>query len=119
MNELERIPPQNIEAEMSLLGSIFLDKDAILKIADLIDEEDFYKNAHRDIYSTMIELYGRNEAVDLLTLSNRLEEKKLLDEKMALSLPYDELQKAAARMGLVLQLIDEKEMRWLQLSERL
>ena len=52
-------------------------------------------------------------------LTQLQEEKKLLDEKMALSLPYDELQKAAARMGLVLQLIDEKEMRWLQLSERL
>lgn len=80
MSELERIPPQNIEAEMSLLGSILLDKEAILKVADLIDQEDFYKNAHRDIYATMLELYGRNEPVDLLTLSNRLEEKKLLEK---------------------------------------
>ncbi|HMU25557.1 MAG TPA: ABC transporter C-terminal domain-containing protein, partial [Ferruginibacter sp.] len=52
-------------------------------------------------------------------LAQLMEEKKLLDEKMALSLPYEELQKAATRMGLVLQLIDEKEMRWLELSERL
>lgn len=78
-NELERIPPQNIEAEMSLLGSILLDKEAILKVADLIDQDDFYKNAHRDIYGTMMELYSRNEPVDLLTLSNRLDEKKMLE----------------------------------------
>ncbi len=78
-NEIERIPPQNIEAEMSLLGSILLDKEAILKVADLIDQDDFYKNAHRDIYGTIMELYGRNEPVDLLTLSNRLEEKKMLE----------------------------------------
>lgn len=80
MQELERIPPQNLEAEMSLIGSILLDKEAILKVADLIDQDDFYKNAHRDIYGTMLELYGRNEPVDLLTLSNRLEEKKMLEK---------------------------------------
>jgi len=79
-NELAKIPPQNLEAEMSLLGSILLDKDAMLKIADIVDAEDFYKNAHVSIFETMAELYNKNEPVDVLTLGNRLEEKGLLEK---------------------------------------
>lgn len=79
ITELEKIPPQNLEAEMSLLGSILLDKDAMLKIADSIDPDDFYKNAHSNVYETMTELYSKNEPVDVLTLGNRLEEKKQLE----------------------------------------
>ncbi len=79
-DELGRIPPQNIEAEMSLLGSILIDKDAMLKVADIVDQEDFYKNIHRDVFDVMVELYAKNEPVDLLTLGNRLEEKNLLEK---------------------------------------
>ena len=64
---------------MSLLGAILIDKDAMIKIADAIDADDFYKNAHRDIFSVMIELYAKNEPVDLLTVSSRLEEKGRLE----------------------------------------
>lgn len=78
--ELAKIPPQNLEAEMSLLGSILLDKDAMLKIADVVDADDFYKNAHASIFETMAELYNKNEPVDVLTLGNRLEEKGLLEK---------------------------------------
>ncbi len=78
--ELEKIPPQNIEAEMSLLGSILLDKEAMIKIADMVDRNDFYQNAHSAIFETMAELYNRNEVIDLLTLGNRLEEKKCLEK---------------------------------------
>ncbi len=76
---IERIPPQNIEAEMSLLGSILLDKDAMLKIADIVSPDDFYKDSHRHIFESILELYGRNEPIDLLTLSNRLEERGILE----------------------------------------
>ncbi len=79
MAEHSRIPPQNLEAEKSLLGSILLDKEAVTKIIDAIDEADFYKNAHRDIFSTMLELYNKNEPIDVLTLSNRLTELQLLE----------------------------------------
>src|SRR3989344_4051081 len=75
----EKIPPQNIEAERSLLGAILIDKDAMIKIADEISADDFYKNAHGDIYETMVELYNKNEPIDLLTLSARLNEKNKLD----------------------------------------
>ena len=80
ITELEKIPPQNIEAEKSLLGSILIDIDAMIKIADLVEAGDFYKLIHGDIFATMQELYAKNEPIDLLTLSARLEEKGLLEK---------------------------------------
>lgn len=77
--KLEKIPPQSLEAEMSLLGAILIDKEAMIKIADIVAPDDFYKTAHSKIFEAVIELYSSNEPIDLLTLSNRLEEKKLLD----------------------------------------
>ena len=59
-----KIPPQNLEAEMSFLGSILIDKEAMLKVADAIDEEDFYKPNHGNVYETMKELYSKNDPID-------------------------------------------------------
>ena len=75
-----RVPPQNIEAEMSVLGSLMLDKNAIIKIADLVHPDDFYKDANRLVYETMLELYEEREPIDALSLSNKLEEKKQLEK---------------------------------------
>src|SRR3989339_1369862 len=79
ITQIEKIPPQSIEAEMSLLGSILLDKDAMIKIADIVQAEDFYKNAHTQIYESILELYQKNDPIDLLTLGNRLTEKNQLE----------------------------------------
>ena len=79
IDEIERIPPQSLEAEMSFLGSILIDKDAMIKVADMARSEDFYKDAHVKIFETIQELYSKNEPVDLLTLSTRLEEKNQLE----------------------------------------
>lgn len=79
LDEIEKIPPQSIEAEMSFLGSLLIDKEAMIKVADMVKHDDFYKDAHSKIYESIIELYGKNEPVDLLTLSNRLEEKGQLE----------------------------------------
>jgi len=79
ITQKEKIPPQNLEAEKSLLGSILLDQDAMLKIGDISEAEDFYKKPHRMIFETMQELYNKNEPIDALTLSNRLEEKGQLE----------------------------------------
>lgn len=68
----ERIPPQNIEAEQSLLGALLIDKDTMTRIGDIVHEEDFYKDAHRVIYENMLTLYGKHEPIDLLTLTNIL-----------------------------------------------
>jgi len=72
--ETNRIPPQNIEAEQSVLGSLMIDKNAIIKIADLISPDDFYKSIHGRIYKAMLYLYEHREPIDLLSLSNRLKE---------------------------------------------
>ena len=75
-----KIPPHSLEAEESLLGSLLIDKDAIIKVADNIMPSDFYKEANRLIFETIKELYGNQEPIDIITLSNRLEEKKRLAE---------------------------------------
>ncbi|OGH85090.1 MAG: replicative DNA helicase [Candidatus Magasanikbacteria bacterium RIFOXYC12_FULL_33_11] len=80
ITELEKIPPQNVEAEKSLLGSILIDKDAMLKISDIINDLDFYKRAHSYIYDIMVELYQKSEPIDVLTVANRLDEKKFLEK---------------------------------------
>jgi len=72
------MPPQNIEAEQSLLSCLLIDKDAIIKVADIISENDFYKDAHRIIFTTVKELYNHHEPIDILSLANRLDEKKQL-----------------------------------------
>lgn len=74
-----RIPPHNLEAEMSVLGSLMLDKDAIIKIADLLKVGDFYKDAHNEVYEVMLELYDQREPLDVLSISNKLDERKQLD----------------------------------------
>lgn len=77
---IERMPPQNLEAEQSLLCSLLLDKDAIIKVADKINEKDFYSDKHGRLFGIMRELYSKQEPIDILTLSNKLEEKKLLEK---------------------------------------
>ena len=79
MAETGKIPPHNKEAEQSVLGSILIDKDGILKIVDLINPDDFYYDTHKMIYEAMIDLYNRHDPIDLLTLANLLEERKQID----------------------------------------
>lgn len=76
----DKLPPQNIEAEMSLLGSLMLDKDAITKVVDFLTPRDFYKENHEAIYRVMEELFEKSEPIDLLSVSTRLKEKNKLDD---------------------------------------
>lgn len=75
----DKLPPQNTEAEQCLLGCLMLDKDAIVKVIDLIKAEDFYKNSHQDVYQAMAELFERSEPIDILSVSARLKEKNRLE----------------------------------------
>lgn len=75
-----KIPPHSIEAEQSVLGSLMLDKDAIIKVADLVKVGDFYKDTHNTIYTAMLELYEEREPIDVLSLSSKLEDKKQLEK---------------------------------------
>ena len=80
ITQLGKIPPQNVEAEKSLLGAVLIDKEAMISVVDAIEADDFYKNAHQDIFETMTTLYNKNEPIDILTLSNKLSELGLLEK---------------------------------------
>ena len=69
---VDKIPPQNIEAEIAVLGSMLLDKEAINHAIELLDESSFYKSAHGKIYSTIVYLYDKNKAIDMVTICEEL-----------------------------------------------
>ncbi len=79
-NTLDKLPPQNLEAEQSVLGAILLDNSALYKALEIITEEDFYRSAHRKIFNAMLDLFNRNEAIDIITLSDRLKQANQLEE---------------------------------------
>ncbi|NTU98516.1 replicative DNA helicase [Candidatus Falkowbacteria bacterium] len=74
-----KLPPQSIETEQSLLGCLLIDKDAMIKVADFLQPNDFYKESHELIFESMKELYSRQEPIDILTLSSRLMDKGHLE----------------------------------------
>ncbi len=77
-NLIEKVPPQSLEAEQSLLGCLLIDKDSIIKVVDQLMPDDFYKDAHKFVFEAIHELYNNREPIDVITLANRLEEKKQL-----------------------------------------
>ncbi len=74
-----RIPPQNIEAEQCVLGCILIEAGALLKVLEILEPDDFYKERHSIIYSAIIDLFDRNEPQDLVTVHNELKRKGQLD----------------------------------------
>ena len=76
---LHKIPPQNIEAEQSILGGILLDNHAVNSVLEILEAGDFYSEAHRKIFSSIVDLSEKNEPSDLITLSNILRDKKQID----------------------------------------
>ncbi|OHA81519.1 MAG: replicative DNA helicase [Candidatus Yonathbacteria bacterium RIFCSPHIGHO2_01_FULL_51_10] len=75
-----RVPPQNIDSERALLGSIMLKPDSMHDVADLINDDSFYAEKHRMIFRAMFELHTRREPIDLLSVSSRLKEKGMLEQ---------------------------------------
>ena len=74
-----KVPPQNLEAEQSILGGILLENSSINSAVEILSKGDFYSEAHRKIFGIIIELSEKNEPVDLITLSNALKDKSMLD----------------------------------------
>jgi replicative DNA helicase len=70
-----RVPPQNLEAEQSILGSLMLEQDVFDQVADQLEAADFYKPAHQKIYQTIVDLQRKNSPIDLITVSNALQAK--------------------------------------------
>ncbi len=78
-NATAHVLPNNIEAEAGLLGGLLVDKEALIKVADIVNPDDFYVERNRIIYGAILDLYEARHPIDLLTLSNRLEEVKELN----------------------------------------
>ena len=76
----EKLPPQSIEMEQCLLGALMLDKDAIIKVADFLRVQDFYKGTHQKIYEIMLGLFEKGEPIDILSVSQKLKEKEQIEE---------------------------------------
>jgi replicative DNA helicase len=106
-----KLPPQNIEAEESVLGALMIDKNAIINVADILAPEDFYKPAHEKIYDAILELYKKTQPIDIFTVTNKLKESGILKDlggsayltKLIESVP------TAAHVGHYAQIVKEKK----------
>ncbi len=78
-SQVAKVPPQNTEAEASLLGAVLIDTDAIVKIADSVGPDDFYEDRHRRIFEAVLQLYEKHSPIDVLTLSDQLRSTGFLD----------------------------------------
>ena len=76
----QRLPPQNLEAEISVLGGVLLDNEALNRVLEVIKEGDFYRESHRKIFSAVLDLYERSEPVDLITLTEALRKREVLEQ---------------------------------------
>ena len=76
---IQRIPPNNIEAEQSVLGAMLLDKEAISTATEFITGDDFYREAHKEIFEAIVDIYNRGEPVDLITLTEKLKTRNTLE----------------------------------------
>ena len=80
MDLAQRLPPQSLEAEQSVLGSMLIERQAILKVMEILAPSDFYRDQHRVIYEAVVKIADRAEAVDLITVSEQLKQLGHLEE---------------------------------------
>ena len=81
---LKRILPHSIEAEQSVIGSMLMDKDAVIVALDMISAEDFYSKQYAILYETMLELFNEGKEMDLVVIQDRLREKNVAPELSSL-----------------------------------
>ncbi len=74
-----KVPPHNLEAEQSVLGGLLIDKEAIIRVADILIPQDFYNPAHEKIYSAVLELFGKSQPIDVMSVANYLKEHNALE----------------------------------------
>lgn len=80
VGQSDKLTPHNIEAEQSVLGALLLDKEAITKVADILEPRDFYQKNHQLVYETVVHLYERQDPIDLINVANRLKAMGRLEE---------------------------------------
>ena len=108
----DQLPPQNLDAEKSLIGSLLINREAINKVADYLRPEDFYNRSHQLIYEAIFGLFEKREPIDLLSLSNKLNEMGCLEQiggrtyltSLVSSVP------SAAHVGSYAKIVQRKKM---------
>ena len=109
-SSIDKITPQNLDAEMAVLGSMILDDEAIATAVEKLDRNFFYKDSHQKIFQAISDLYALNKAVDLITLTDALKRDGVIDSvggasyltALANAVP------SAANIGHYLNLVGEK-----------
>ncbi len=79
-SKMDRVPPYNLEAEESVLGSMLISREAVISVSEILAEEDFYRKANQEIFRAIKELFSLGEPIDLITVADFLKKKNLLDE---------------------------------------
>ena len=77
---IDRLPPHNLEAEQSMLGSLLIDRDAIIRVAAALKADDFYSSANGAIFQAIVDLYNKREPTDLVTLTDELNRRDRLNQ---------------------------------------
>lgn len=80
MPMIDRVPPQNIDAEQAVLGAMLIKKEAIAEVAQILRPEDFYRDAHKIVYEAMLNLFNKNEPADIVTVSDYLNNENLMEK---------------------------------------
>lgn len=108
-----KIPPQDLAAERSVLGALMIDKESVIKIADSLAPEDFYQAAHRRIYAAVLDLFSKNEPIDLLTVSAKLKENKTIGDIGGVEYLTDLINEvpSSAHIGHYANIIRQKKIR--------
>jgi len=109
-NNAQNVPPQNIDAEQSVLGAILLDNEALPKVLEILKADDLYYESHRQVFHCMIELFNKNEPSDLITITEILQKKGKLEEIGGASYIADLTQRisTAANVEYYAKIVKEK-----------
>ena len=110
MPTVDRMPPQNIDAEQAVLGAMLIKKEAIAEVSQLLRPEDFYRDAHKIIYEAMLALFNRNEPADIVTVTNYLDKENKLDKVGGITFvtALDNIVPTAANVNFHANIVREK-----------
>lgn len=110
MDNIDRTPPQNNEAEQAIIGAIFIEPNALITAAEVLQPEDFYRQAHQHIFRAMVMMNEQGKALDVVTVSETLTSQGLIEDiggisyltDLAVSVP------TAANVGYYIEIVEEK-----------
>ena len=107
---IDRVPPHNVEAEQAVLGAMLIKKEAIAEVAEILKSDDFYRDAHRIVFEAMMELFEKNEPVDIVTVTEQLKKNDLLEKAggIAFITALDNAVPTAAHVAYHAKIVKEK-----------